>query len=123
MLAQTIGSVSQETSRASNGSDDGVIVGNTILLNFLESIEICMILPERGHRADGYWPIASDGCGNYSVLAMGKKSETGECPVEFVDAMQGYDSGSTVAESYADFVCQMMKEECESAKCSFLKNM
>lgn len=102
---------------------DGVTVGNACVLSFLESIEIFMLHPQEWHRVDGYWPIASDGCGNYSVLAIGKKSETGECPVEFIDAMQGYDSGSTVAESYADFVYQMMKEECENSECSFLKKV
>lgn len=101
---------------------DGVMVGNAIIYSFLQSVEIFMILHQEWHRMDGYWPVATDGCGNYFVLAMGKATSTGVCPVEFIESTSGFEPAYGFAEDYAGFICQKMQEECEESECSVLKN-
>lgn len=98
---------------------DGVIVQDAIVFRFLESIEVFLLFHSTWHQPTGYWPVASDGCGNYFALALGPQNSAGECPVVFFEMISSeVDPKFTVAPSYADFVCGHMRKQCERVGCS-----
>lgn len=100
---------------------DGVMVQDAIVFGLVESIERFLMLREAWHRPDGYWPVASDGCGNYYALAIGRRDSVGECPVVFFEMIASPEQPeSTVAESYAAFVRGHMRQQCERLGCSTL---
>lgn len=97
---------------------DGVMVLDAIVFSFLRSIECFMFLHEGWHRPDGYWPVGSDGCGNYYALAMGQRTLSGECPVVFFESR--WEEPEIVAENYADFMVGRMRDQCQEFGCSEL---
>jgi hypothetical protein len=100
---------------------DGVVVQDAILLGFVASIERFLPYHRSWYRPGGYWPIASDGCGNYFALALGQRDAAGECPVVFIDTMADAEEPAyTVAASYAGFVRGHMRCQCERFGCSAL---
>jgi hypothetical protein len=98
---------------------DGVLVQDAILFSFLESVEnFLTVHHSRWHRPDGYWPVGSDGCGNYYALAFAEQDESGECPVVFFEMIQSATHPrERVAATYADFVCQHMTAQCRYVNC------
>src|SRR5690348_3151312 len=62
---------------------DGVTVQDAWVFGFLESVERFLLLHGEWHKPDGYWPVASDGCGNYFALSFGHLGLSGEVPVVF----------------------------------------
>src|SRR5262245_8635816 len=52
---------------------DGVRVQDAILFSFLESFELFLLVHDKWHRSDAYWPVSTDGCGNYTALALGER--------------------------------------------------
>lgn len=100
---------------------DGVTVQDAIVFRFAESMERFLSLHEDWHRPDGYWPVASDGCGNYFALSLGKRDPAGECPVVFFEMISSCEQpDSTVAMSYAEFVRSLMRQQCERVGCAEL---
>ncbi len=98
---------------------DGVLVRDAIVFGFLKSIESFLILYPVWHRRDGFWPVASDGCGNYYALAMAQRDKAGECPVVFLEMITSAETPAYSAdESYVDFVSSHMRRQCESVGCS-----
>jgi cell wall assembly regulator SMI1 len=99
-------------------SHDGVLVEDAIVYRFVESIETLLLRHQSWHRPDGFWPVASDGCGNYYALALAQRQGGGECPVVFFDMIADRDRpADAVAPSYADFVCGLMRRQCERREC------
>jgi hypothetical protein len=89
------------------------------VFGFVESIELFLILHGPWHRPDGYWPVASDGCGNYFALAIGQRDSGGECPIVFFEMTASAEKPAyTVAECYAAFIREHMRQQCERAGCS-----
>jgi len=100
---------------------DGVTIGGTYLYSFARSVELLTLFHGYWHTGAGYWPVASDGCGNYHALAMGERGPSGECPVVFFEMIQSpIEPIEQAAPTYADFVVQQMAEECRRAGCSRL---
>jgi hypothetical protein len=99
---------------------NGVMVQHAILFGFVESIEVFLLYHQSWHRV-GYWPVASDGCGNYFVLALKEQGVDGECPVIFIDTIaSAQEPAYTVAVSYARFVRAHMQEQCNRSGCRAL---
>ncbi len=89
------------------GKHDGVLVQDAIVFSFLESFQLFLTLHTCWHRPAGYWPVATDGCGNYYALSFGSQNEEGECPVAFFDMIESETEPlEEVAHTYADFVVQ-----------------
>ncbi len=100
---------------------NGVVVQDAIVFKFLESIDLFLRLHESWHRPDGYWPVASDGCGNYFALALGQRDSASECPVVYFDMMEDSEKPqTTIASSYPAFIMERMQKQCEQAECSEL---
>jgi hypothetical protein len=98
---------------------NGTRVQDAIAFSFIESIECFLSYHDEWHRPDGYWPVSSDGCGNYYCLVMGRNDQSGECPVVFFEMISSTDQPqSTVAPNYAGFILKLMKEQCERVNCS-----
>ncbi len=99
---------------------NGVNVQDAIVFGFLESIEI-MLQHRETWRHQGYWPVATDGCGNFFVMALGQRVASGEGPVIFLDAAaETNDQPSVVATSYPDFIVDQMRQQCEGFDCTEL---
>jgi cell wall assembly regulator SMI1 len=97
---------------------DGVTVLDAIVFSFLESISVMLIFRERWHHPTGYWPVGSDGCGNYYTLALGERRGDGECPVVFFEMIESdTEPAYVVAPSYAEYVIQRMRDQCRLAHC------
>ena len=100
---------------------NGVVVQHVILLGFVQSIEQFLLHFRSWHRPDGYWPIASDGCGNYFALALGKRDLAGESPIVFIDTITSvHEPAYTAAINYARFVHEHMREQCNRVGCRAL---
>lgn len=98
---------------------DGVLVQDAIVWSFLESFEAFLRFHDAWHRPDGFWPVATDGCGNYYALSFALQHESGECPVVFFDMIEsGTEPREEVAPTYADFVIQHMARQCRRVGCS-----
>jgi hypothetical protein len=67
---------------------DGVVVQLALIFSFLESIQRFLFLHGEWHRPDGFWPVASDGCGNYFALSFSNPRPSGEAPVIFFDMIE-----------------------------------
>jgi cell wall assembly regulator SMI1 len=101
---------------------DGVTVQDAIVSRFVESIEAFLILHESWHHPAGYWPVATDGCGNYFALSFGHRDSNGECPVVFFEMSANDEQPeSTVAASYAEFVQTQMGHQCKRLGCNITK--
>jgi len=87
---------------------DGVKVDGAIIFSFIQSIEILLIFRER-FTSKRYWPVGSDGCGNYFVLSIGQ-TQDGECPVLFLDAAEDYTADGEAFKNYAFFVISAIEE-------------
>jgi hypothetical protein len=98
------------------GKHDGVCVQGAIVLSFLESIDTFLLYHDEWHKPNGYWPVGSDGCGDYFALAIGEADSNAECPVVFLE--YGTQNLGTVARTYAEFVVNHLARECLSAKCA-----
>jgi hypothetical protein len=105
------------------GKHDGVTVQDAYVLGFLESVVRFLLLHEAWHKPDGFWPIASDGCGNYFALCFGHPSLSGELPVGFFEMIVSEEGPvEIVAESYASFIVQHMRRQCERLGCRALSS-
>lgn len=103
------------------GKYDGVRVQHAWIFGFLESVETFLFLHGEWHKPDGYWPVATDGCGNYFALSFGHPRPSDEAPVVFFDMIESQDEPvETVAESYAAFIVRQMGRECERLGCRVL---
>ncbi len=103
------------------GKHDGVMVQDAWVFSFLESVERFLLLHEPWHKPDGFWPVASDGCGNVFALAFGHPSPSGEVPVVFFDMIESRERPvETIAESYAAFIVHHMQRQCEQLGCCVL---
>jgi hypothetical protein len=105
------------------GKHDGVMVRDAWVFSFLESVERFLFLHERWHRPDGFWPVASDGCGNYFALSLGRTHPLGESPVVFFDMIESPEEPvELVAENYAAFIVGHMRRQCECLGCRVLSS-
>jgi hypothetical protein len=105
------------------GKHDGVMVRHAWVFSFLESVETFLFLHGEWHRPDGYWPVATDGCGNYFALSFGHPHPSGEAPVVFFDMIESQEEPvEAVAESYAAFIVRQMRRECEDLGCQVLSS-
>lgn len=102
---------------------DGVMVRDAWILSFMESVERFLLIHEEWHRPDGFWPVASDGCGNDFALSFGHRDASGEAPVVFFDMIESrHEPVETVAGSYAAFIVRQMRRECERLGCRELSS-
>ena len=93
------------------------------VFSFLESVETILFLHGEWHKPDGFWPVATDGCGNYFALSFGHPRPSGEAPVVFFDMIESQEQPvETVAESYAAFIVRQMRRECEDLGCRVLSS-
>jgi hypothetical protein len=98
---------------------DGVVVQDAIVFGFLESVGRFLTLHGLWHRPAGFWPVASDGGGNYYALALGRRDAAGECPVVFFEILASAEQPEcTVAENFADFLFDHMTLQCRREGCS-----
>ena len=105
------------------GKHDGVMVRHAWVFSFLESVETILFLHGEWHKPDGFWPVATDGCGNYFALSFGHPRPSGEAPVVFFDMIESQEQPvETVAESYAAFIVRQMRCECEDLGCRVLSS-
>jgi hypothetical protein len=78
--------------------------------SFLECVETFLFLHGEWHKPDGFWPVASDGCGNYFALAFGHPRPSGEAPMVFFDMIASREEPiEMVAESYAAFIVRQIR--------------
>lgn len=87
---------------------DGVTVDGATIFSFIQSIEILLIFRER-FTSKRYWPVGSDGCGNYFVLSIGQ-TQDGECPVLFLDAAEDFAPAGETIKNYAFFVISAIEK-------------
>ncbi len=100
---------------------DGVLVQDAIIFSFLHSFE-CFLFLRDDWQELAFWPVATDGCGNYYALSLNQSDSAGECPVVFFEMMQSQEEPSEVfAPTYAEFICKRMMEQCEFLGCSALQ--
>ena len=81
---------------------NGFSIGNTHVYSFIESIEILRTFREK-FKNEQYWPIGTDGCGNYYVLNTAKL-EHEECPVFFLEADSDYSASNESFSSFESYV-------------------
>ena len=98
------------------GKFDGVSVQNAIVLSFMSSFQCFLGFRDIWHRADGFWPVGNDECGNYHALSFARRDSAGELPV----VMIYHDEPAPIeyANNYAEFVIRLMREQCEYCGCS-----
>jgi hypothetical protein len=98
---------------------DGVMVGDVVLFSFLESFDCLMRLHDQWHGVNGFWPVGSDGCGNFYAFAAGPVS--GEPPVVFLDMIESsMRPVASLGDNYAAWVVERMNLECTRAKCAWV---
>ena len=98
---------------------DGVCVQDAMVFSFLQSFKAFLIFHDRWHGPNGYWPIASDGCGNYYALSFAMRRPDGECPVVFLEIIQSEtEPRETVATTYAEFIISHMAAQCRRVGCT-----
>ena len=98
---------------------DGVVVQDAIVFRFVESIERFLMLHAAWHHPGGFWPVGSDGCGNYFALSLGRRDPAGECPVVFFEMIASAEQPEyTAASDYAEFVRDHLRQQCERVGCA-----
>jgi SMI1-KNR4 cell-wall len=98
---------------------DGVLVQDAILYGFLESIQVFLLLHDSWHRPAGFWPVASDGSGNFFALAFEHHGRAGEPPIVFFEMIESREQPTYwAADSYAEFVVEHMRRQCERVGCA-----
>lgn len=103
---------------------DGVHVRHADLYSFLESIEVFLIFHDRWHKPLGFWPVSSDGCGNYYALSLDERDPAGECPVVFFEIINSSEEPlKQVADSYTAFVVRHLAQECKRVRCREWRNI
>jgi hypothetical protein len=98
------------------GRHNGVWVKQAIIFSFLESIDVFLLYRSEWHRHDGYWPVATDECGNYFSFSIGDRNGQGEYPVVFLE--YGTQNCGTVGRTYAEFVVNHLADECRHLGCT-----
>jgi cell wall assembly regulator SMI1 len=104
---------------------DGVVVCDACLFSSRESFFHLVEMRQWWHRQDGFWPIATDGCGNDWALTVGTvdKYRPGSIVYFAHDELDSDDSWSKptahAADSYSRFVYSHMITQCRDAGCAW----
>jgi hypothetical protein len=101
---------------------DGVFVGLDMVLSSDEAFDILSIFRDRWHKPDGYWPVGSDGCGDYWAMSIRQQETHPPGTVFFYDHEFTEDASRLrdfFAPDYASFVAALMRRSCEEHECNW----
>lgn len=105
---------------------DGVHAGGYEVISSDRAFDVLSVFEKRWHKPNGYWPVGSDGCGDYWVMSISQQGENAPGTVFFYDHEIESDRSNLTeiyAPDYSTFVAKMMLYTCEEYDCDWIESV